>query len=131
MIAHNEDTILIFTNETFITFKLLKAALALRKSKVTLLKVERLYQHCFELLFTPCLLSVALVLNLVNTKLGSPAFRGLSNTPELGEEALSRSCKRILGTNTVPGLTLRTLTCLRLIIIIFNQQQSTLTLYCA
>ena len=41
--AHNEHTILMFTNETFITFKLLKAALALRKSKVTLLNVERLY----------------------------------------------------------------------------------------
>ena len=75
MIAHNEATILIFTNETFITFKLLKAPLALSKSKVTLLNVERLYQHCFEHLFTPCLLSVALVLNLVNTKLVSPAFK--------------------------------------------------------
>ena len=41
MTAHSEGTI--FTNEIFITFKLLKAALALRKSKVTLLNVERLY----------------------------------------------------------------------------------------
>ena len=41
MTAHSEGTI--FTIEIFITFKLLKAALALRKSKVTLLNVERLY----------------------------------------------------------------------------------------
>ena len=39
--THSEGTI--FTNEIFITFKLLKAALASRKSKVTLLNVERLY----------------------------------------------------------------------------------------
>ena len=31
----------------------------------------------FEHLFTPCLLSVSLVLHLVNTKLGSPAFKVL------------------------------------------------------
>ena len=41
MIAHNEDTILIFTNETFITFKLSKTALTLRKSSI--LNGERLY----------------------------------------------------------------------------------------
>ena len=41
MTAHSEGTI--FTNEIFITFKLPRAALALRKSKVTLLNVERLY----------------------------------------------------------------------------------------
>ena len=41
MTAHSEGTI--FTNEFFITFKLRKAAPALRKSKVTLLNVERLY----------------------------------------------------------------------------------------
>ena len=42
MTAHSHEGT-IFTNEIFITFKLLKAALALRKSKVTLLNVERLY----------------------------------------------------------------------------------------
>ena len=41
MTAHSEGTIL--KNETFITFKLLNAALAWRKSKVTLLNVETLY----------------------------------------------------------------------------------------
>ena len=41
MTAHSEGTI--FTNKIFITFKFLKAALALRKSKVTLLNVERLF----------------------------------------------------------------------------------------
>ena len=41
MTAHTEGTI--FTNEIFITFKLLKAVLTLRKSKVNLLNVERLY----------------------------------------------------------------------------------------
>jgi len=41
MTTHSEGTI--FTNEIFITFKFLKAALALRKSKVTLLNVERLF----------------------------------------------------------------------------------------
>ena len=39
------------------------------RSKVTEIKA------CFEHLFTPCLLSVSLVLNLVNTTLGSPAFK--------------------------------------------------------
>ena len=42
MTAHSHEGT-IFTNEIFITFKLLKAALALRKSKVTLLNVERLF----------------------------------------------------------------------------------------
>ena len=41
MTAHSEGTI--FTNEIFITFKFLKAALALRKSKLILLNVERLF----------------------------------------------------------------------------------------
>ena len=41
MTAHSEGTI--FTNEIFITFKIRKAAPSLRKSKVTLLNVERLY----------------------------------------------------------------------------------------
>ena len=41
MRAHSEGTT--FSNEIFITFKFLKAALALRKSKVTLSNVERLF----------------------------------------------------------------------------------------
>ena len=71
-------------------------------SKVTEMKAS------FEHLFTPCLLSVSLVLHLVNTKLGSPAFkvlRKIGNKYGAGSHVFA--------------------------ILIFNQRQNTFTLYCA
>ena len=62
----------------------------------------------FEHLFTPCLLSLSLVLYLVNTKLGSSAFKVLR---KIGNKYGAGS--RVFA------------------ILIFNQQQNTITLYCA